>query len=199
MTKFHPVWPLKSFSKFEISAEYQGERIYLSPPHLSHFHQWLNVRRDNEKHLRPFEPEWAKNHLSLNFYKRRLERQKIESVAERGAFFLIMDKNNHHVLGGINLNNIQYGAAHSASLGYWLAKEHQGQGYMNEAVRLIIDYAFNNLSLRRLNAACLPHNQRSINLLLKAGFMEEGYAKKYLQINGIWQDHKLYGLVNNSL
>ena len=64
---------------------------------------------------------------------------------------------------------------------------------MFEVAKLAMDYAFEKLNLRRLNAACLPDNHRSAKLLLKLGFEEEGFAKKYLQINGQWQDHRLFG------
>jgi len=62
-------------------------------------------------------------------------------------------------------------------------------------LRTLIPFAFGPLGLHRLEAACLPNNDASANLLLKAGFSEEGYAKAYLKINGDWRDHRLFGLV----
>ena len=63
----------------------------------------------------------------------------------------------------------------------------------DRATALVMDYVFHILRLNRLNAACLPDNDRSIKMLLRHGFEEEGYAKNYLQINGIFQDHRLFG------
>ena len=175
----------------------QTKRIYLVHPHLSHFEKWIGLRTKNQNFLKAFEPAWAHDHLSLSFYKKRLIRQKHEMANRRGQFFFIFDQ-THHLLGGINLNNVQFGAAYHADLGYWLGEEFQGNGFMSETLQLIINHAFSKLELKRLNAACLPDNQRSINLLLKNGFEEEGYAKAYLQINGIWRDHRLFGLVNTN-
>jgi ribosomal-protein-alanine N-acetyltransferase len=68
---------------------------------------------------------------------------------------------------------------------------------MTAAVRAIVPFAFASLRLHRLEAACIPSNGGSIKLLEKTGFAREGYAREYLCINGIWQDHLLYAHVNN--
>ena len=98
------------------------------------------------------------------------------------------------MIGGMNVNNICRGAAQYATLGYWISEDHQGQGYMSEALRLTLQFCFERLKLHRVNAACLPNNARSENLLRRAGFKHEGFAEKYISINGAWRDHVLYGL-----
>jgi len=196
MTKFKQGWPLKIISAQDPSPDLMGVRVFLQIPHLSHYREWSALRGDNRAFLTPFEPKWADNALTLSFYKKRLARQKIETEAGRGAFFFIFDNKTQKLIGGINLNNIQYGAAYYASLGYWLGEDFQGQGYMGDALSLAKTYAFETLRLKRLNAACLPDNDRSVRLLEKADFNEEGYAPEYLQINGIWQDHRLFGFIN---
>jgi len=194
MTKFNLSWPRKSTPTHSLKPNLQGFRVVLKAPCQDDFEQWSLVRSQNQQHLKPFEPEWPKDCLSHDFFIRRLERQDHEQKAGRGLYFLIHDKKTDHILGGLNLNNIQMGAARHASLGYWIDKDYQGQGLMKESIALVIDYAFTHLKLKRLNAACLPHNDRSIHLLKSLKFEEEGYAKKYLQINGEWQDHTLFGL-----
>lgn len=174
-----------------------GERLYLRAPTLEDHPKWHAVRARNKEFLTPFEPQWTEDALSEEFFKRRLARQQQEMTAHRGAFFLIFAKDSDYIIGGLNLNNIQYGAARCCSFGYWLDEEKQGQGYMYEAVALAIDYAFSVLKLHRINASCLPDNQRSVNMLHRHGFEEEGFAKQYLQINGKWQDHRLFGLVSS--
>jgi ribosomal-protein-alanine N-acetyltransferase len=64
-------------------------------------------------------------------------------------------------------------------------------------VRAVIPFAFASLRLHRLEAACIPSNSGSIKLLEKTGFVREGFAREYLCINGIWQDHLLYACVND--
>lgn len=204
MIKFKPALRLKSRShSLTCSANndecmvLKGKRVLLIPPRLEDYAQWKTVRAANREFLMPYEPRWAPDSLSKNFFLRRLKRQAEEVAHSRGAFFYIHDEQSGHIIGGININDIRLGAQRCGTLGYWLGQDHQGQGYMREAARLLIDHAFNTLKLRRLHAACLIDNDRSVNLLISLGFEEEGYAKKYLQINGRWQDHRLFGLCND--
>ncbi len=176
----------------------EGRRVYLCPPTISDWQEWAEVRHNNAAYLKNFEPEWSKNYQTQEHFSKRLITQKIEWDAGRGAYFLIHHAQTKKIIGAVNLNNIIMGAACYANLGYWLDEHCQGQGFMRESLALIVDYAFNELRLNRLNAACLPDNQRSIRLLESLNFQEEGYAKAYLQINGTWQDHQLYGLVNQT-
>jgi ribosomal-protein-alanine N-acetyltransferase len=78
-----------------------------------------------------------------------------------------------------------------------MGEPYAGRGYMTDAVRTILRFAFHNLHLHRVEAACLPHNTASIRLLEKVGFRKEGYARSYLCIDGRWQDHILYGIVSD--
>ena len=82
-----------------------------------------------------------------------------------------------------------YGAA---SLGYWVGEPYAKQGFMTRAVKALVPAAFDLLRLHRIEAACIPTNIASVKLLEKTGFQREGYARQYLCINGIWQDHLLY-------
>jgi ribosomal-protein-alanine N-acetyltransferase len=173
-------------------------RLIIQAPVLSDYEDWQAVRASNQDFLKPFEPEWPQDCLTQDFFDRRLKRQHKDREQGRGAYFFLKTKETSKIIGGLNLNNIHMGAACHASLGYWLDKNQQGRGYMREAIQKITEYSFDTLGLKRLNAACLPDNDRSIKMLLKLGFEEEGYAKKYLQINGHWQDHRLFGLCNQS-
>ncbi|HPF78240.1 MAG TPA: GNAT family N-acetyltransferase [Alphaproteobacteria bacterium] len=197
MTIFKQGWPLNNTSRKQaaLKPRLQGFRVLLKAPEEKDYQEWALVRAKNQEFLTPYEPQWAEDCLTNAYFKRRLARQDEEYRAGRGCYFLIHHRRSGDIIGGINLNNIQMGAACFASLGYWIDSDYQGQGYMKEAAALVIDYAFNTLHLKRLNAGSLPHNARSIGLLKSLGFEEEGYAKKYLQINGAWQDHVLFGLI----
>ncbi len=171
-----------------------GARVILRPPKAEDWAAWAEVRERNMEHLAPFEPLWPDDCLSENFFMRRLRRQTREWKDGRGYPFLIFKRRTGALIGGVNINNVVRGAAQFASLGYWLSEDAQGQGYMSESLTKIIDLSFNRLRLHRLNASCMPHNARSIALLERLGFVEEGFAKAYIQINGIWEDHLLFGL-----
>ena len=68
---------------------------------------------------------------------------------------------------------------------------------MTDGVTAMLPFAFVTLGLHRLEAACLPHNYASARVLQKAGFKREGMARRYLRINGIWQDHDLFALLQD--
>jgi ribosomal-protein-alanine N-acetyltransferase len=171
----------------------QGERVRLRPAHEEDWVQWTAVRRANQDLLCPLEPKWPADALTQAFFMRRLTLLRREWQEGRACSFLIW-RTSGELIGGFNLNHVCRGAAQSATLGYWLAQEWQGQGLMTEAARLAADFAFGPFLLHRLNAATLTHNLRSQALLKRLGFVEEGFARRYIQIDGIWQDHNLYGL-----
>jgi ribosomal-protein-alanine N-acetyltransferase len=80
-------------------------------------------------------------------------------------------------------------------IGYWMGERFAGQGHMTAGLQIAIHYIFNQLALHRIEAACIPENDRSIRLLEKAGFQREGYMKEFLKIRGEWRDHVLYALI----
>ncbi len=188
---FDPVLP-----DFEI----RGSRILLRPPKVQDEGEWIDLRSRNKEYLTPFEPAWSRDALSPAFFQRRIIRQRRDWAQDRAYSFLIFRHaasadEKPKMIGGMNINNVCRGAAQFGSLGYWLDEWHQGQGYMRAALRMIIYFSYNELKLHRLNASVLPDNDKSQNLLLRVGFEEEGFAKSYIEINNLWQDHILYGLV----
>lgn len=176
------------------SLSLKSFRVLIRPPRHRDWGAWAAIRRQNKDHLKPFEPAWSYQCLTQEYFVRRLKRQTKDWLEDRAYSFLIFRRNSGQLIGGININHICRGAADYGTLGYWLDCDHQGQGYMYESLRLVMAYAFETLKLHRLNAACIPENGRSQSLLLSLGFEEEGYAKSYLQIDGKWQDHILFGL-----
>lgn len=192
------VWPALKFRSTKNLAfpaiKLRSTRLYMRPPMIEDASQWVDVRGRNVNHIQPFEPKWPENALSPSLFLRRITRQHYEWQHDRARAFLIFDAQNDALIGGMNINNICRGAAQYASLGFWIDEQYQGQGYMAEALNLTLQYCFDELELHRVHASCLPHNERSKKTLLAAGFKEEGFAEKFLQINGLWEDHVLFGL-----
>lgn len=190
------LWPQKKSQTRTALPDFclNGFRVMVRPPREEDWSAWAQLRGANRDYLKPYEPRWAENCLTRDFFARRLRRQANDWLGDRAYSFLIFSREDDALIGGINLNHVCRGAAQHAQMGYWLAEEHQGLGYMSEAARLVIKYAFQTLKLKRINASCLPDNERSVGLLQRLGFEEEGFAKAYLQIDGQWQDHRLFGL-----
>ena len=109
--------------------------------------------------------------------------------------FLIFDRADGTLYGGITLSNVRRGVAQAGSVGYWIGEPHARRGFMSEALQLLLNFSFETLGLHRVEAACLPSNGPSRGLLEKSGFIQEGLARRYLRINGIWQDHVCYAVL----
>lgn len=171
-----------------------GERIYLRAPRANDYTAWRDLRRASREFLKPFEPRWTESDLSQRIYASRLKRGREEARAGTDYSFFIFNRSEDQLVGGITLSNVRRRAAQFVNLGYWMGRAFAGQGYMTEAVGLIVPYCFETLGLHRIHAAFLPDNQASRRVLEKNGFREEGYAENYLQIDGRWADHVLFGL-----
>jgi ribosomal-protein-alanine N-acetyltransferase len=116
-----------------------------------------------------------------------------------GYAFFIFGRDEEDLRGGITLSNVRRGVAQTGTLGYWVGKPFARQGVMSDAIRCVLRFAFDNLHLHRVEAACLPRNEPSRGVLGKAGFRQEGYAPKYLRINGEWEDHLLFAIVEDEM
>ncbi|EKE69406.1 GNAT family N-acetyltransferase [Oceanibaculum indicum] len=176
-----------------------GERLYLRPPRRRDWRQWAELRALSRDFLTPWEPTWAGDALSRASYRRRLQRYAEEWERDEGYAFFLFRKDDDQLLGGITLGNVRRGVAQCGSYGYWMGVPFAGQGYMTEAVRLGLRFAFGTLGLHRVEAACLVHNESSRRVLEKAGFSREGLARGYLKIDGAWQDHLLFAILREDL
>ncbi len=171
-----------------------GARVLLRAPRASDYAQWRDLRRASRDFLRPFEPRWTESDLSQRVFASRLKRGRDEARAGTDYSFFLFRRSDETLVGGITLSNVRRRAAQFVNLGYWMGAAFAGQGYMTEAVGLVIPFCFETLGLHRIHAAFLPDNLASRRVLEKNGFREEGYAENYLQIDGKWADHVLFGL-----
>lgn len=174
----------------------RGERVLLKSADINDWRAWSQLRSISREYLTPWEPLWPTNAMSQNFFSNLQRRQWREWRRGSGfAFliFLIEGESTGPLIGGINVNDIEWGGFSKGTLGYWIGHPYAGKGYMTEAGKLVCDFAFKKAGLRRLEASCLPHNVPSKKVLHNLGFIEEGFAKSYLRINGKWEDHILWG------
>ncbi|WP_413988931.1 GNAT family N-acetyltransferase [Labrys okinawensis] len=186
---------LRPFSFADVLPPLQGRSVELRAPEMRDFEAWAALRAASREFLRPWEPTWPPNDLTRMAFRARLKRYSQDVRADAAYPFFIFRQSDGALVGGLTLGQIRRGVAQTASLGYWMGQAHAGQGYMSDAVRTMLPYAFNGLRLRRVEAACLPENEPSIRLLEKVGFIREGYARSYLCIAGSWRDHLLYAIL----
>jgi ribosomal-protein-alanine N-acetyltransferase len=111
-----------------------------------------------------------------------------------GLPLLIFHRDASRLAGGVTLSNMRFGAANSATIGYWIGARFAKQGLATAAVAGLIDHAFERIGLNRIEAACQPGNAASQRVLEKCGFRREGFARDDLKINGHWRDHAIYAV-----
>lgn len=173
----------------------KGERVFLRYPRVQDFVSWSRLRSESRAFLAPWEPSWATDELTKGAFRRRLKRYQREARLDSAYAFFVFRAQDNALLGGCTLSNVRRGVTQTCALGYWMGERFARQGYMTDAIRALIPFIFKTLGLHRIEAACLPSNDPSRNLLEKAGFRQEGVARRYIQINGEWQDHTLYALL----
>lgn len=141
----------------------------------------------NKEHLREFEPVRDASFFTYETQKGILLESYRQLMTGSGSDLgiYIGDK----LIGKAKISNIVYGVFKNGILGYSIDKEYEGRGYMKETIKLVLEYAKENLDLHRIEASVLTTNERSKGVLLACGFEEVGVNKKYLYINGKWSDH----------
>lgn len=180
------------FRKLGAGPILRSDRILLRPPSIDDFKAWVDLRKASRSFLQSWEPEWLDDEFTRTSFRYRLHIYNKLALEERSIALFIFDAASLNLLGAINLNNIRRGIAQTATLGYWIGQAHARNGYMTAATQMLLKHAFYDMGLHRVEAACLPTNVASIALLKKVGFEQEGFAKSYLKIAGVWHDHLLF-------
>ena len=112
----------------------------------------------------------------------------------RFAPFLACRVEDGAIVGFLNISEIVRGSFKSAFVGYGGVAAYAGQGYMTEAMRLLLREAFTTIGLHRLEANIQPENLPSIALAKRSGFELEGFSPRYLKIGGRWRDHERWAI-----
>lgn len=172
--------------------EIQTARMVLRAPRQSDYAEWFKVREASADFLDPWEPVRGAEYLSRASFRQRLNWGKRLIHEKRALPLFLVRRQDGQVLGGINLDNFQHGVSQACTVGYWMGAAFARQGYMAEALPAVVNHAFAQLEIGRVQAGCLPENAPSRALLEKSGFKYEGVAQSYLQIGGRWRNHVLY-------
>lgn len=151
----------------------------------------LRYRTENREHLAPWEPLRDEAYYTPEHCARSIADGREAARLDRGYPLAVFDPDETEILATITFANVMRGPFQACLLGYGAALRAQGQGLVHEALQVALDWAFGELDLHRVMANHLPGNERSARLLARLGFEREGYAKNYLYIAGVWQDHVL--------
>jgi ribosomal-protein-alanine N-acetyltransferase len=173
-----------------------GRRVLLRPLTASDFSAWQEVRRRNADWLTKWEAQRITGQPDVvedkdAFAVRCSARQRERQLGTGYGFGIYVDGD---LAGEINLTAVQRGPFQSAYVGYWIDEKHAGNGYMPEAVVVLARFAFDELHLHRIQISIIPRNSPSRRVVEKRGVRDEGVALRYLEINGVWEDHVRYAL-----
>ncbi|MDN4594711.1 GNAT family N-acetyltransferase [Polycladomyces subterraneus] len=176
-----------------------GNRVYIRFLEESDAQAILDLHMRNRDFFQHYLPDRDDAYFTLEAQllniRGEIEKRK---QGELYAFGIFLNATNE-LIGKVTLSEILH-APHLRScwIGYYLDQAHNGNGYMTEAVRLAVKFAFEELNLHRIEAGVMPHNIASIRVLEKAGFEKEGIARKNVKINGEWRDHQILAIINEN-
>ena len=173
-----------------------GRRIVLRPLAVTDFPAWQGVRRRSHEWLTKWEPRRPPGMPDVTdsrsaFAARCRARDRERQLGTGYGFGIFVDG---EFCGEININGVQRGPFQSAYVGYWIDEATAGRGYVPEAVVVLCRYAFEELGLHRLQIAIIPRNKASRRVVEKLELRDEGTAVRYLEINGVWEDHIRYAI-----
>lgn len=190
MTSTHPG------SSTTVGLRLYGKRVVLRPLVAQDFAAWSEVRRRNGEWLTQWEPLRPIHHPDPAsnrdiFAARCAARDRERHAGTSYSFGFFVDG---AFAGEINLNNVMRGALQTGTIGYWIDRSRAGNAYVAESVVVLAKFAFEDLHLHRLEVCIIPRNHNSLRVMAKLSFREEGLAQRFLEINGVWEDHIRFGI-----
>ena len=167
----------------------RGFSVYLRPPRSADTRAFLAaVQASRKLHGAWVQPPATKAGFA-QFVRRFGAFSSRDPLTATHVGFLVCRCDDDALVGVFNLSEIVHGVFQSAYLGYYAFSPHAGAGYMAEGLELTLDFAFRALKLHRVEANIQPANQRSLALARDAGFVREGFSRRYVRIAGRWRDH----------
>lgn len=157
----------------------------------------LRLRVANRGFLAPFEATREASFFTRAAQSREITLDADAWTAGLGYAFAVLHVDtagSEHLIGRVALSNIVRGAWQNATIGYWISEDACGSGHATTAVGLVIAFAFEHAGLHRVQPAIMPRNVRSRRVVEKNGFRREGCAERYLQIDGVWEDHDIFAI-----
>lgn len=175
------------------SATERGTRVFLRPPTRRDRAEFLGLRQASRAFHRPWEPRPAPGFdpCGDEAFTRYLARAR----ATNCDYSLVCRVEDGAIVGVFNLSNVVPAPFECGFLGYWAGAPYAGQGYMAAGLQLFLRRAFRALKLHRVEANICPENEPSLALVRRAGFVREGFSRRYLKIAGRWRDHERWALL----
>jgi len=168
--------------------------LTLSHPRLAEKVAQFNT--ENRTALADTEPRRPKEYYTAYGMRQILKEEDKASQKCQEFRFWLSEKGDDRIIGTVCISNILFGSVKSCYLSYKISADCQGKGYATEAVAEVIGFAWNILQLHRIESYVMPRNKKSIRVMEKLNFMPEGLSRRCLEVNGVWEDHIRFSLLN---
>jgi len=178
-------------------TRYESDRLYLKILKPNYGRDILEYYKRNHSFLNEWEPKRTKDFYTLAYQKRQLNYEFGMFKDNTLVRFWIVKKEDNKIIGNVCYSNIVMGNFKSSFLGYKLDKDEINKGYMTEAIKKTAQIMFNDFGLHRIEVNVVPRNKRSLRVMEKLQFEQEGFSKRYLEINGVWEDHIHFATYND--
>lgn len=167
----------------------RGPRVYVRPPRKSDAATFLAaVKTSRWLHRGWVHPPSTPARYAA-FVRRYATLPARNGASPTHVGWVVCRREDDALVGVFNISEIVRGLFNSAYLGYYAFAPHAGTGYMTEGLELVLRVAFTKLRLHRLEANVQPSNARSLAFVRQAGFVREGFSRRYVRIGGRWRDH----------
>jgi ribosomal-protein-serine acetyltransferase len=168
-------------------------RLMLTPVDTTDAHDlWLAVD-GSRAHLERWLP-WVPFNTDADASYRYAEASASDWDHARACRFSIRERSSRRFVGVVGLEALAH-LHESAELGYWLRQDTIGQGFMTEAARTVVAWAFARLNAHRVRVAAATDNHPSLAVIRRLGFRFEGIARQAERCQGRWLDHAIFGML----
>ena len=174
----------------------ESERLIITTVNSSYAQAITDFYIRNKEHLLEWEDIKEDYFYTKAYQKMLIKYEQHATKKGMSVSFWIKERASGELVGKISVFSIAGGNMSNCMIGYKLDKDHQSMGYMHEALSEVIRFLFEGLKLHRIDVCILPKNERSKSVVEKLGFIYEGVNRKFMRINGVWEDHLRYALIN---
>lgn len=180
-----------------IRKEYQTERLYLKILEPRHAKKVLEYYVRNSKFLKEWDPTRESYFYTASHQKSMLKDDIQDFKNKSQVKFWLITKDTKDIIGNVCFSNIIMGNFKSCYMSYKLDENQINKGYITEAIKKAISVMFNDFGLHRIEVNIIPRNERSLRIMEKLNFVQEGFSKSYLKINDVWEDHVHFAKYNS--
>lgn len=178
-----------------IAALIEGARLDLKSVEYDHAEVFLKEIERSRAFLDARLP-WVQATQTIEDALRFIDSYSLQREMNNGGLWGLFRKEDNAFMGCICLQWVEWDNL-STSIGYWLLNRFTGYGYATEALKLLSNYAFKSLKLNRLEVDVAINNPKSVALLKRVGFQEEGLFREYTRLNGVFLNHRRFSLLSS--